>query len=120
MENDSIRTIDAISVNPVTGNVELALIDDRPWDDYQDHMLWLMNKLNAYIGYIRSGQVNTEPAYAGRPAKFIVHFNGAPPREARLSLCRMRDHLAGLGIPLAATDSGNIKEEVELDTWANS
>lgn len=112
-------TIDLIGVNPRTGYVELAVIDDRAWEDYQMHMSWLIAKLNLYIGFVSSGEINKDPKHAGRPVKFLVYFNGRPLREARLTMQRVRNHLAERRIAFAVTENNDIRAEVDIDAWAN-
>ena len=117
---EDISAIDAIAVNPRNGFVERAIIDDKEWEDYDRHMTWLLDKLNAYIGFVFSGQINEHPAYAGRPIKFAIHFKEPPPRAARLTLLRMRDHLGAQQVAFAVTETGVITEEVDIESWAKS
>src|SRR5688500_5578949 len=71
-------TIDVIAVNPRTGFVELAVLDDRDWPDSDAQARWLIAKLNLYIGYVFGGQMEREAEYSGRPVKFAVHFRVRP------------------------------------------
>lgn len=117
-DDGSNDVIDAVGLNPLNGFVELVLVDDMSWDDYQGHMKWLLTKLNLYIDFVLSGQINEAPAYRNHPVKFRVHFNGTPPKAARITMRRIRDHLAQRNLALGITDSGKIDDEVNIDDWA--
>jgi len=119
-ENRGDDVIDLMGVEPETGVVVLHVIDDKTWEDYEAHMRWLIDKLNLYIGYVRSGQINQDARYANRPPKFLVHFNGPAPKDARQVMLRIRDHMAQRRIALGVTEATDVPEEVDLDSWANA
>ncbi|MDV3349823.1 hypothetical protein QGP82_14050 [Leptothoe sp. LEGE 181152] len=57
MSIQNLDEVDLIGVNKAIGRVELAIIDDLDWNDVKSHLLILQDKVNAYLGFIESGQI---------------------------------------------------------------
>ena len=119
-EPDFNDMVDLISVDPTKGVVEMAIIDDRTWDDYEEHMQWLLRKMNLYIAYVKSGQINDDPNCVGKQVQFVIHFDGRPPQPARRTVQKMRNHLQESGIGIEVTDSNDITNRIDVDAWANA
>lgn len=67
MSLDSADTVDAAGVEDESGLAVLTIADSWAWDDTEAHLLALQNKLNAYFGFIESGEVfDSYPAARGR------------------------------------------------------
>ncbi|MEO6232765.1 MAG: DUF6572 domain-containing protein [Ferruginibacter sp.] len=69
MSIDQIDKIDIISTTP-EGKVMLTISDHHLWDDAENHMLLLQNKLNLYLQFVENGQIFEE--YPGAKNKQIV------------------------------------------------
>ena len=59
MSVDQLDKVDFISTTS-EGNVELTISDHLEWDDKNEHLLILQNKINAYLNFIESGQIFEE------------------------------------------------------------
>lgn len=68
VENPGI--IDAISIVP-NGDLELTISDHLVWDDRNEHLVILQEKIKAYLGFIESGEIyEKNPKALGR--RFLI------------------------------------------------
>jgi hypothetical protein len=58
MTIDQSTVIDTLGVDRITGHVVLTIIDSLDWTDEKTHLLLLENKINAYLRFIESGEIN--------------------------------------------------------------
>ncbi|RZK26047.1 MAG: hypothetical protein EOO43_03900 [Flavobacterium sp.] len=56
MSVDQKDKIDIISTSP-EGKIILTISDHLQWDEKDEHLLMLQDKLNSYLEYIKSGQI---------------------------------------------------------------
>lgn len=56
MSVEQIDKIDAISITK-ENIVELTISDHLEWDEENNHLFVLQNKINAYIDFIQNGQI---------------------------------------------------------------
>jgi hypothetical protein len=56
MSVEQIDKIDVISNTP-NGKVELTIADHLEWNDEENHLLILQEKLNSYLDFVESGQI---------------------------------------------------------------
>lgn len=57
MSIEDVEKIDAIGLELSSGSVVLTILDSSDWSDEKLHALYLQRKLNAYFGFVESGQV---------------------------------------------------------------
>ena len=57
MSLNNIQVIDAVGTDNSDGTVVLSIIDSWDWRDEQLHIRALQEKLNAYFGFVESGQI---------------------------------------------------------------
>ncbi len=57
MAIDNENVIDVISTNEQRNEVVLTIADHLDWELKMEHLLKLHNKINAYLGFIESGEV---------------------------------------------------------------
>ena len=50
--------VDIIGIDGATGSVVLWISDHLDWDDGYGHLLILQSKINTYLRYIESGEIN--------------------------------------------------------------
>lgn len=62
MPVDDVTAIDFVAVDVTTGEVILVIADHLEWDEKNEHLLVLQNKLNAYLEGIENGSL-----YEGYP-----------------------------------------------------
>ncbi len=83
MSVDQSNIIDAIGTDNDTNSVILTIIDHLIWDNEGKHLLILQDKLNTYLSFIESGELEfTYPASIGKKnvidlvCKFPIDING--------------------------------------------
>jgi hypothetical protein len=95
-------TIDIASIDKASGELWLTISDHLPWaDDEDDHLVLLQDKLNAYLGFIESGQVFEElPNAAGRSV--VINIIGKFPlsQTAERFFANAQAAVAGAGFRL--------------------
>jgi hypothetical protein len=55
----NLAVVDVISID-LNGNVVLTISDDLIWDEKNEHLLALQNKINAYLSFIENGSLYQE------------------------------------------------------------
>jgi len=64
--------------------VTLSIADHLSWDDEQDHLARLQDKLNCYLDFINSGElVDKFPKAADHKPFVCVHFVHSPTKTAK-------------------------------------
>ena len=67
------RKIDIIGTDKISGNIILTISDQLDWDDDLLHLSALQEKLNTYMEFIESGQINEDyPNSSGK--KMIIEI----------------------------------------------
>jgi hypothetical protein len=60
MAVDNTNVVDFISTKDDTNEVYLTISDHLDWSSVMDHLLLLQEKINAYLGFIESGDLYTQ------------------------------------------------------------
>jgi hypothetical protein len=82
------KIIDAVGVEGATGDVVLMIADHLDWDDEQQHLRTLQEKLNSCLAFIESDELlETSPKAAGRRARIDVVFR-VPPSDGALGFLK--------------------------------
>ena len=93
--------IDIIATRPGSAEVRLIIADHLDWAHVNDHALQLQEKINVYLAFIESGQVQRRPEVASieSPEVWIwVRGLYEPPAEAEPFLARVEEFLASVGV----------------------
>jgi len=53
---EDTKTVDAFTAGDAPGEAILFVFDHLSWDDPGEHLQLLQDKINAYLGFIESGQ----------------------------------------------------------------
>ncbi|MGB5408415.1 MAG: DUF6572 domain-containing protein, partial [Thiogranum sp.] len=78
------------------GTVVLTISNHLEWND--EHLMLLQEKLNSYLSFIESGEINeTYPAAKDSRIKINVICKYAPTPEAASFLSKCKDLIAKLG-----------------------
>ncbi|MDR0780004.1 MAG: hypothetical protein LBF16_04825 [Pseudomonadales bacterium] len=107
MSLDSIEVVDAVGTDSESGAVVLSIIDDWDWIDERKHLLALQDKLNAYLGFVESGQIyDSYPDASGRPLRINVISKFPPPQAALIFLDKASAVAAQLNMAVAHQITG--------------
>jgi hypothetical protein len=91
------NVIDTIHVEP-SGNAVLTIADHLPWDEVNEHLYCLQEKLNAYLRFIESGEIYQKwPNAAGHPILIDVVMKYPAPGSAARFLEQMSAAIQAAG-----------------------
>ena len=93
--------IDIIATRPGSPEVRLIIADHLDWAHVNDHALQLQDKINTYLAFIESGEMQRRPEVAAveSPQVWIwVRGLYEPPAEAGPFLSRVEEFLAGVDV----------------------
>jgi hypothetical protein len=98
---EDTQRIDIIGVDGKSGDVVLTIADHLDWSDEYDHLKALQEKLNTYLAFIESGQMNESyPSAQGRKPVIDVVFKYEPSSMALDFLERASPMAAAVGAEL--------------------
>lgn len=91
------KIVDAISID-LNGNAVLTISDHLEWDEKNEHLLILQNKINAYLGFIERGEVYEEYPDA-KDRNFVIEIvaKNEPSNNAMIFFDRVREILQPAG-----------------------
>jgi len=90
--------IDFIGISP-DGYCVLTVADDLDWDDTEAHVERLKAKLNTYVHFVHSGEMERAyPAGKGSELKILVALRSAPPPPGVEFFTEAKDKINTLGI----------------------
>lgn len=97
--------IDAIGIEDETGIVVLTITDHLNWKDAEEHLFILQDKINAYLGFVESGEIiDKYPDAEGKPVRIDVFFKYKKLPEEALSFLEGANKVAAqLNVSIAAT-----------------
>jgi hypothetical protein len=73
MSLDNSSVVDAVGIEKADGSVVLSIIDSWGWEDESYHLEALQEKLNAYFGFVESGQIyESYPDAVGKALRIDV------------------------------------------------
>jgi hypothetical protein len=85
MSLDNVEVVDAVGTETEGGTVVLSIIDAWDWNDERSHLRALQDKLNAYFGFVESGQIYEAYPDADGPPLRIDIVSKFPIPEAGLA-----------------------------------
>jgi len=91
--------IDSIGVETASGKVLLTIADHLDWADENGHVLALQKKLDAYLAFVASGELNeVYPDRLGRKPVIDIVGQFPMPMAGRSFLAKVRPIAASVGI----------------------
>ncbi|MEB0059971.1 MULTISPECIES: DUF6572 domain-containing protein [unclassified Variovorax] len=97
--------VDAVGTDTGTNEVHLSIFDHLPWSTY--HLRLLQDKINAYLGYIESGEIYASyPTARGRTLVIDVFAKFRPSEDALVFFARAEALAAEYGASLRYLHSG--------------
>lgn len=104
MSVEDIKIVDFIGISKEDSHeVNLGITDHFGWDvSLDEHLYMLQEKINAYLGFIESGEIyqNFPPAAQATKKVIEVFFKYEPPSQANFFLTHVGKSLKELGIEL--------------------
>ena len=100
MSVENSKVIDAISIDP-NNVVVLTISDHLEWDDENEHLVLLQDKINGYLEVIESGEIyESYPDAKGKGFQIDIAFKFLPTDTAIGFLEKIEEILAQLGCEL--------------------
>ena len=97
MSVENLEIIDFVSID-LNGNAVLTISDHLEWDESNEHLLVLQDKINAYLSSIESGDLYEQyPDAKGRHVVISVVAKHAPNKDGKIFIQRIKDLLADEG-----------------------
>lgn len=79
MALDKLNVVDSIGIDKTGGQVTLAIIDEQNWEEEEQHLLLLQEKINFYLSFLESGEVySSYPKAEGREFEIKVFAQYEP------------------------------------------
>lgn len=93
--------VDAIGIEAASGKLVMTISDHLGWDEEDDHIALLREKLNSYLRYVESGELaEAYPAATGKQVVVEVVAREEPTRSARVFLQNATEVMIGAGLEL--------------------
>jgi hypothetical protein len=93
--------VDAIGIEGSSGKLVMTISDHLSWEEEDDHIALLREKLNSYLRFVESGElVEAYPAAAGKQVVVEIVARVEPTRPARVFLQNATDSMVGAGLEL--------------------
>jgi hypothetical protein len=88
------NSVDALGIDPDSGDALLVITDDLDWSDPVAHFTALQAKIGAYLGFINTGQFEASlPEAEGRKRRIAVIQQYEPPIQFVPILDQIGDQL---------------------------
>jgi hypothetical protein len=92
-------TVDALGIDPDSGDALLVISDDLDWSDPVAHINALQAKIGAYLGFIQTGQFEAAlPESAGRKRRIAIIQQFEPPIQIVPILDQLGDQLEAFDV----------------------
>jgi hypothetical protein len=92
---DRIGVIDMIAHDPKTDEAVLVMNEPELWNDSDDRLLKLQERLNAYVSFLLDGEfAESDPTLAQKRARIELRCQQMPGSRAIELLGQIRDQLA--------------------------
>lgn len=97
MSVENKNTIDAISSNK-ENEVVLTISDHLKWDDNNEHLLILQEKINSYLDFLKNGQIHESyPSAVDKKIMIQIVFKYQPNKIAEDFLEKAGETVKGIG-----------------------
>lgn len=97
MSVENLKSIDVVSIDK-NENVVLSISDHLEWDENNEHLLTLQNKINLYIAAIENGSLYNEyPKAKNRNIVINIAAKYPPDNDGKIFLKRVKETLKSAG-----------------------
>ncbi len=92
-------SVDAVGIDPETGDAMMVILDDLDWADPVAHLNALQAKIGAYLGFMNTGQLDEAmPEAAGRKRRIAVFQQYEPPEGMMQILDQLGEQLEAFDV----------------------
>jgi len=100
MSINNSNVVDYIGIN-LKGDVVLTIADELEWDEKNEHLLLLQDKLNKYLAFIESGEIYEQyPRALNRSIVIEIVAKYNPSKDGEKFVEMVKDRLTSAGYNL--------------------
>jgi hypothetical protein len=93
--------VDIIAINKDTDICTLTIIDSLEWENEEEHLFLLQEKINIYLSFIESGEIySTYPASKGQKFEINIRFRVSIPERCEQFLQQVSNIISDAGFIL--------------------
>ncbi len=97
MSVENLKIIDVVSIDK-SENVVLGISDHLEWDENNEHLLLLQEKINLYLAAIENGSLYEQyPNAKNRNIEISITAKFSPSSDGKLFLKRVKETLSSAG-----------------------
>lgn len=105
MSVDDPKVIDFVATTK-DGEVELVMVEGRPWDGSPERLFELQEKVDTYLGFALYGELQEKyPDLTDRPKKIVLMTSQAPDPATADLIERMQRRASDFGISIVVDRS---------------
>ena len=91
--------VDAVGIDPETGDAMMVIVDDLDWSDPMAHINALQAKIGAYLGFMNTGQLDEAmPEGADRKRRIAIFQQDEPPGPMMQILDQLGEQLEAFDV----------------------
>lgn len=92
-------TVDALGLDPDTGDAMMVIVDDLDWSDPMAHINALQAKIGAYLGFMNTGQLDEAmPQAVGLRRRIAIFQQYEPPGPMMQILDQLGEQLQAFDV----------------------
>jgi len=95
-----IKQVDAIGEDKESGAIIVTIIDEMNWDNENNHLMLLQEKINNYLSFVESGEIQTSyPSSVNKKVDIKVVMQYEPSKNGITFLDKVKEIvlIAGIG-----------------------
>ncbi len=113
MSIDQTSVVDFVSTNK-ENEVVLTVSDHLEWDEKNEHLHLLQEKINAYLRFIESGEIYEEyPDAKGKKIIISVHAKFQPNEDGQTLISKMTEAVRAAGYEFQFEQASNTENNID-------
>jgi hypothetical protein len=99
MSLSEVKQVDAIGEDKKSGAIVVTLIDEMNWNNENDHLMLLQEKINNYLSFVESGEIQTSyPSSVNKKVDINVVMQYEPSKNGITFLDKVKEIVLNAGI----------------------
>lgn len=99
MSLTEVKQVDAIGEDKESGVIVVTLIDEMDWDNENNHLMLLQEKINNYLSFVESGEIMTSyPSSVNKKVGINVVMQYEPSENGITFLNKVKEIVVNAGI----------------------
>ena len=99
MSLSEVKQVDAIGEDKESGEIIVTLIDEMNWDNENNHLMLLQEKINNYLSFVESGEIQISyPSSVDKKVDINVIMQYEPSEKGITFLDKVKEIVMNAGI----------------------